>query len=73
MTSDETPQPTPHHPPPPPGFGPSFPLRWLTMLLYEAFLLPFDDSAFLDSPLSQKGLEQCAQLKARDAPNSHAD
>jgi len=46
------------------GFGPSFPLRWLTMLLYEAFLLPFDDSAFLDSPLSQKGLEQCAQLKA---------
>ncbi|EOD17458.1 hypothetical protein EMIHUDRAFT_102681 [Emiliania huxleyi CCMP1516] len=36
------------------GFGPSF--------LHELLLVPVDDSAFLDSPLSPLGLQQCGQL-----------
>lgn len=44
------------------GFAPSFLWRLLTTALYEAYLVPLDDSAFLDSPLSDLGLQQCEQL-----------
>mmetsp|Transcript_24504 Transcript_24504/g.78766 ORF Transcript_24504/g.78766 Transcript_24504/m.78766 type:complete len:346 (-) Transcript_24504:326-1363(-) len=44
------------------GFGLSFPWRLLSTLLHELLLVPVDDSAFLDSPLSPLGLQQCGQL-----------
>jgi len=44
------------------GFGPSFLWRLLSTLLHELLLVPVDDSAFLDSPLSPLGLQQCGQL-----------
>jgi len=46
------------------GFGLSFLMRLLRVTLYELYLLPHDDSAYLDSPLSDLGLEQCAALQA---------
>jgi hypothetical protein len=45
------------------GFGPSFLVRLVRVCLHELYLLPWDDSAFIDSPLSQLGLDQCSQLK----------
>jgi len=45
------------------GFKPSFLYRWLKTTLYELYLLPLEDSAYLDSPLSGLGLEQCQELK----------
>jgi len=45
------------------GFGPSFLVRLVKAVLYEAYLLPFSDSCFLDSPLSDLGLEQCSELQ----------
>ena len=39
------------------GFGPSFLVRLVKAVLYELYLIPFDDSCFLDSPLSDLGLE----------------
>jgi len=44
------------------GFKPSMLWRLLSTLLYEFYLLPLDDSAFLDSPLSELGLSQCEAL-----------
>lgn len=44
--------------------GPSFLVRLARVMLRELFLLPWDDSAFVDSPLSPLGLEQCAALQA---------
>ena len=32
------------------GFGPSFLVRLVKAVLYELYLIPFDDSCFLDSP-----------------------
>jgi broad specificity phosphatase PhoE len=46
------------------GFGPSFLVRLLRVTLHELYLLPFEDSAYLDSPLSEEGLEQCIKLQA---------
>jgi len=46
------------------GFGPSFLVRLVKAVLYELYLIPFSDSCFLDSPLSDLGLEQCASLQA---------
>jgi len=45
------------------GFGPSFLLRLARVTLHELYLLPFDDSAYIDSPLSDLGYEQCAGLQ----------
>ena len=45
------------------GFGPSFLVRLVRVTLHELYLLPFDDSAYFDSPLSALGLEQCAGLQ----------
>lgn len=45
------------------GFGPSFLYRLARVVLRELYLLPFDDSAFIDSPLSDRGLEQCTALR----------
>jgi len=45
------------------GFKPSFLLRLARALLMELWQLPFDDSTFLDSPLSPLGFEQCEQLR----------
>jgi hypothetical protein len=44
------------------GFTPSILWRLLTTLLYELYLVPLDDSAFLDSPLSELGMSQCEAL-----------
>jgi broad specificity phosphatase PhoE len=44
------------------GFGPSFLVRLVRVTLHELYLLPLDDSAYVDSPLSARGLEQCASL-----------
>ena len=46
------------------GFGPSFLLRLVRAVLMELYLIPFDDSCFLDSPLSDLGLEQCSSLQS---------
>lgn len=46
------------------GFGPSFLVRLVKAVLYELYLIPFDDSCFLDSPLSDLGFEQCHSLQA---------
>eukprot|EP00908_Phaeocystis_cordata_P011152 Transcript_21995.p1 GENE.Transcript_21995~~Transcript_21995.p1 ORF type:complete len:350 (+),score=173.93 Transcript_21995:364-1413(+) len=46
------------------GFGPSFLVRLVKAVLMELYLIPFDDSCFLDSPLSDLGLEQCSSLQA---------
>ncbi|KAL3917175.1 MAG: hypothetical protein SGPRY_006508 [Prymnesium sp.] len=45
------------------GFGPSFLLRLLSSLLHEVWVLPFADSDFIDSPLSDRGIEQCEGLR----------
>ena len=45
------------------GFYPSFLLRLIRTTLHELYLLPYDDSAYIDSPLSDLGLEQCASLQ----------
>ena len=45
------------------GFGPSFLWRLVTTVLYELYLIPFQDSAFIDSPLSDRGYEQCDGLR----------
>jgi len=45
------------------GFKPSFLWRLFSTMLYESYLLPLDDSAFMDSPLSALGFQQCAQLQ----------
>uniref|UniRef100_A0A7S2FH68 Uncharacterized protein n=1 Tax=Haptolina brevifila TaxID=156173 RepID=A0A7S2FH68_9EUKA len=39
-------------------------VRWLLTTLHELYLLPWDDSVYLDSPLSDFGLEQCKELRA---------
>lgn len=44
------------------GFKPSMLWRLLTAILYELYLVPLDDSAFLDSPLSDLGMSQCESL-----------
>ena len=44
------------------GFGPSFLVRLVEVTLHELYLLPWDDSAYIDSPLSTLGLDQCAGL-----------
>jgi hypothetical protein len=44
------------------GFKPSMLWRLLTTILYELYLIPLDDSAFLDSPLSDYGMSQCEGL-----------
>ena len=46
------------------GFGPSFLVRLVRVTLHELCLLPFDDSAYIDSPLSELGLEQCEALRS---------
>lgn len=46
------------------GFKPSFLWRWLKTTLRELYLLPYDDSAYLDSPLSDLGVQQCQLLRA---------
>jgi len=46
------------------GFGLMFFVRLLRVTLHELYLLPYEDSAYLDSPLSDCGLEQCAALQA---------
>ena len=46
------------------GFGPSFLVRLVRVTLHELYLVPLDDSAYLDSPLSDLGLEQCAGLQS---------
>jgi len=46
------------------GFKPSMLWRLLTTLLYELYLVPLDDSAFLDSPLSELGISQCEALQS---------
>ena len=45
------------------GFKPSFLVRLVECCLQELFLLFADDSAFLDSPLSEHGLKQCEGLQ----------
>ena len=45
------------------GFGPSFLVRLVRVTLHELYLLPWDDSAYIDSPLSALGLEQCEALQ----------
>lgn len=45
------------------GFGPSFLVRLIAVTLRELYLLPWDDSAYIDSPLSALGREQCYQLQ----------
>lgn len=45
------------------GFGPSFLVRLVRVTLYELYLMPWDDSAYIDSPLSDLGLEQCTALQ----------
>eukprot|EP00316_Scyphosphaera_apsteinii_P015590 CAMPEP_0119322334 /NCGR_PEP_ID=MMETSP1333-20130426/57876_1 /TAXON_ID=418940 /ORGANISM="Scyphosphaera apsteinii, Strain RCC1455" /LENGTH=394 /DNA_ID=CAMNT_0007329533 /DNA_START=10 /DNA_END=1195 /DNA_ORIENTATION=+ len=45
------------------GFGPSFIVRFAQVVLYELYVVPLNDSAFMDSPLSQHGIRQCAQLQ----------
>jgi len=45
------------------GFGPSFPWRLLKTAVHELFLLPLADSAFIDSPLSDRGYQQCLELQ----------
>lgn len=45
------------------GFGPSFLVRLVRVTLHELYLLPWDDSAYLDSPLSELGIQQCADLQ----------
>jgi hypothetical protein len=52
------------------GFGPSFLVRLLRVTLHELYLLPFEDSAYLDSPLSEYGLEQCIKLQASTITSS---
>ena len=46
------------------GFGPSFLVRLVRVTLHELYLLPFNDSAYIDSPLSDLGLQQCEMLRA---------
>ncbi len=45
------------------GFGPSFLVRLLLTTLHELYLLPWEDSAYIDSPLSPLGEEQCTALQ----------
>lgn len=45
------------------GFGPMFPVRVVTGLLRELFKLPSRDSLFVDSPLSDLGARQAAELR----------
>lgn len=45
------------------GFGPSFPVRLLKALLFEASLFFCLDSLFLDSPLSKEGVAQAKELE----------
>jgi hypothetical protein len=45
------------------GFGPSFLVRLVAVTLRELYLLPWDDSAYIDSPLSALGREQCSELR----------
>lgn len=45
------------------GFGPSFLWRLICGVLSELYLLPLDDSTFIDSPLSPLGSKQCLSLR----------
>ena len=45
------------------GFAPSFLVRLVAVTLRELYLLPWDDSAYIDSPLSALGREQCEELR----------
>lgn len=45
------------------GFFPSFLLRWLKTTLMELYLIPSWDSSYIDSPLSDLGIDQCHQLR----------
>ncbi|KAK3266742.1 hypothetical protein CYMTET_24659 [Cymbomonas tetramitiformis] len=44
------------------GYGPMFPVRVIFGLLREIFLLPTEDSTFVDSPLSSLGVQQANSL-----------
>jgi len=45
------------------GFQPSFLLRLLATTLKELYLIPWEDSAYIDSPLSELGVQQCTALQ----------